>query len=197
MFSKKFEEYKPSNFRFYGEYLAVTDKNDRTVILNRKGETVKKLKEEESVGAIYNDLFVQYDSDNGKFGLRNVNGEMVIKSKFAGLTYNGKLLVGYTTDKKPFVLNMEGEKVAKLPEGYSILFEPEFKGSDNRILVGNYDEGYKLCDADGNTIKTGTDIHDYAVAYSWGFMDSEEEEEYDEGDYEEEYVEEEVEDYKD
>ena len=191
VFTKKFKECKPSNFRFYGEYLVTTDKNDRNIILNRKGELVKKLKEGIYVSAIYDNMFTQYDSEKEKFGLMNVNGELVIKSKFESFSYNGKLIVGSTSEKKPFILNKEGEKVTKLPEGYVILFEPEYKGYDKRMLVGNYNEGYELCDAEGNIIKTEMDIRNYAMGYSWGFMDDGEgDEEYDE-DYSEEDFEEE------
>jgi hypothetical protein len=193
VFSKKFGEYKPSNFRFYGDYLVVADEDDRNIVLNRKGEVVKKMKEGIFVGAIYDGMFTTYDSDEEKFGLMNVNGEQVVKSKFESLNYNGKFLVGSTTDKKPFVLNKEGEKVTKLPEGYAVLFDPEYAGHANRMLVGNYEEGYVLCDAEGNAIKLGADIHDYSIGYNWGFMDSEEEEDYDDGDYEEEEYDEESE----
>ena len=83
---------------------------------------------------------------------------------------------------------MEGEKVADLPEGYVYLFDKEFKDCDSYLLVGSWENGYKLFDSEGNKVDTKYDIYGYTTSYNWGFSTEEYDEEYEE--YEEEDYEE-------
>ena len=116
--------------------------------------------------------------------------ETVIKEKYTTLNYNGKILVGSTDDEKYYVLTMEGEKIKRLPKGYAILFDPEYKNYDKRIFVGDSDEdGYVMLDEQGNEIDTQVSINNISMSYYWGvnvpnFFPDEYEEEMDTYDYE-------------
>ena len=186
LFTKKFSDMEPSAYRYYNGLMPVVNQSDgRTVLLDREGKTVKKMKEGVYVGAIYDEVFTVYDQENEKTYLMDVDGKSNLKGKYESLSYNGPLLVGSTDRKRNYLLNLEGEKLAKLPDGYVTLFEPEYKNYDNRFLVGEYEQGYKLLDGQGNEVETKADLFNVSSGYYYGAsVRMEEEEEYYE-DYEE------------
>jgi hypothetical protein len=78
---------------------------------------------------------------------------------------------------------MEGEKIKRLPKGYVVLFDPEYKNYDTRMLVGKYNEGYVLVDEKGEEVDCEAEIFDYGMGYYWGVNAEEYEDEYDDIDY--------------
>ena len=172
LFTKKFKDMTPDGFRFIDGKLDVRlgSPNDETreAVINKEGEIVKKMKDECYVSSIHNNYFVIYNSNKEKYSMMNAEGETVIKEKYTTLNYNGKILVGSTDDEKYYVLTMEGEKIKRLPKGYAILFDPEYKNYDTRMLVGKYDEGYVLVDEKGEEVDCEAEIFDYGMGYYWG-----------------------------
>lgn len=152
LFTKKFREMTPETYKFSDGFMIVST-NGKLGVLNKEGQTVCKVKGT-SANDIYNGRFVFYDSNSEKYGLASVDGNVLIRARYSTLAYNGAILAGSTDDDRFYLLTMEGEKIAKLPKGYPTLFEPYFPQWDQRLLVGSYDEGYKLVDAKGNKINT-------------------------------------------
>lgn len=188
VFTKKFKEMTPDDFRFIDGLLDVRmpagDDETKPAIINKQGEIVKKLKEGCSVTSFHNNYFVVYNYQKEKYSLMNTEGETIIKDKYSTLNYNGKILVGATggDNDKYYLLTMEGEKIKRLPKGYVVLFDPEYKNYDTRMLVGKYNEGYVLVDEKGEEVDCEAEIFDYGMGYYWG-VNAEEYEEYDDIDY--------------
>ena len=185
LFTKKFKDMSPNDYKFSGGYLVVNDKNDNHCIIDKKGEVVKKLKEELNITNVpINGLFTIFNIDEEQHGLMDLEGNWVLKDKYESVVYNGKLLAASTDEEKFSLFSTKGEKLGRLPRGGVILFDPEFKNSGNRMLVGSYEDGYKLLDGEGKKIDTAEDIYQYSLFYYWGASCEGEEEYYE--DYDEE-----------
>jgi len=175
----------PNDYKFSGGYLVVNDKNDNHCIIDKKGEVVMKLKEDmHLIDVPRNGLFVVYNNDKEQTGLMDLEGNWVLKDKYESVAYNGKLLAASTDDEKYILFSTKGEKLGRLPRGGVILLEPEFKNSGDRMLVGSYEDGFKLLDGEGKKIDTAEDILHYSLLYYWGTSCEGEEEYYE--DYDEE-----------
>ena len=187
LFTKRFNEYKPSEFRFANGLLEVTDADGNYSLLDKDGNVALKLKEKTFTNFIGEDAISVYNTETSKAGLIDREGEWIIRPKFESISFNGKLLAACTEDEEFSLYTLEGEKIAKLPHGYVTLFDKEYKDCDSYLLVGEWEEGYKLVDAEGNEVDTDYNIHSYSTGYNWGFSVAEEEyyEDYEEEDYEE------------
>ena len=186
LYTKKFRELSPNAYKYAGGYLTVNDRNGRSCIIDKKGEVVKKLKDDMNITDVpFNGKFIVYDANEGQFGLMDVEGNWVLKNKYESISYNGKLLAAASEEEKFSLFSLSGEKKGRLPRGYVILFEPEFKNYDNRMLVGSYGSNFELLDGEGKKIGDGIEFASYANHYYWGAAVEEEGEEYYE-DYEEE-----------
>ena len=183
LFTKKFEDMEPSNYRYYDGLLAVkTIADNRIILIDREGKAVKKLKEDVFPSNIYGGIFAFYNGDSNKYGLMNAEGKILMNERYDNVSYNGKILTANVDEKKAYLFNTEGEKLSKLPKGYVMLFEPEFKKYDQRLLVGSYDEGYVLVDNEGNELDTEADIYGYNSSFWFNCAINMEEEDFD-GDY--------------
>ena len=111
-------------------------------------------------------------------------GEWIIRPKFKSISFNGKILAASNEDEEFALYTMEGEKIADLPHGYVNLFDKNFKDYDSYLLVGTWENGYKLVDSEGNKVDTDYKIRNYSTGFNWGFSNEEYDEEYE--DYEEE-----------
>ena len=183
LFTKRFNDVKPSEFRYSGGLLEVTDVDGNYILIDTEGNIVQKMKEKCFTNYIHDGLFVVYNTETSKAGLMDKEGEWVIRPKFSSLQFNGKLLAGSTADEEFSLYSLEGEKVTDLPKGYVNLFDKDFKDYDSYLLAGTWENGYKLVDADGNVVDTDYKIHSYSTGYNWGFSIESYDEEYD---YEEE-----------
>ena len=188
LFTKAFSKMQPAFFRFFDGYLTCNDADERYYIVDRQGEVVSRVKRGHVAGTVGGGKFTIYDTDSEQYGLTDLNGETVMKTKFDAMNFNGRLLVAATGER--FTLyTPDGEKVTKLPRGYAHVFDLEYKNYADRLLVGQYDEGYRLLDGKGNPISTGAKIFSFSTSYFWGasvpgFFEDEEE-----GDFVEDWVE--------
>ena len=189
LFTKRFCDLKPSEYKFANGLLEVVDTDNNYYLLDKDGNEVLKLKEKTFTNFIGEDVINVYNTETQKAGLINQEGEWIIRPRFQSITFNGKLLAASTEDEEYALYTFDGEKVADLPEGYVNLFDKEFKDCDSYLLVGSWESGYKLLDSEGNEVDTKYDIHGYSTGYNWGFDIGEEYEDYDE--YDEDYDEEE------
>lgn len=189
LFTKRFSDVKPSEFRYADGLLEVTDANDNYMLIDKNGNVVQKMKEGCFTNYIHDGIFTVYNNQTEKTGLMDKEGEWIIRPKFQAMSFNGSLLVCAEEDEQYSLYNMDGEKIAKLPHGYVNLFEKEFKDSDSYLLVGSWEDGYQLVDSEGNVVDTDYAIHGYNTGYSWGFMISTGDEEYYEEEYDEDYEE--------
>ncbi len=188
LFTKRFCDLKPSEFKYAGGLLEVVDKDNNYYLLDKDGKEVLKLKENTFTNFISEDAINVYNTETSKAALIDREGEWIIRPRFQSISFNGKLLVACTEEEEYAIYTLEGEKVADLPEGYVYLFDKEFKDCDSYLLVGSWENGYKLFDSEGNKVDTKYDIYGYTTSYNWGFSTEEYDEEYDE--YEEEDYEE-------
>ena len=186
LFTKRFNDRKPSEYRFSNGLLEVTDTEGNYYLLDKDGKEVLKLKENTFTNFIGEDAISVYNTETSKAGLIDREGEWIIRPKFQSTSFNGKLLAACTDDEEFALYSLDGEKIADLPHGYVNLFDKDFKDSDSYLLVGTWDSGYKLYDSEGNKVDTKYNIQGYATGYNWGFS-IEEYDEFDYGDYEEEY----------
>ena len=201
IFTKKFKDMTPDGFRFISGLLdvRVPAANDETrpAIINKEGQLVKKMKEGNVISSIQNNLILVYNYEKEKYSVMDAEGNTVIKEKYHSMSYNGKILVGSTEEEKFYLLTTEGEKIKRLPKGNVVLFDPEYKYYDTRMLVGTYQDGYIIVNENGEEIDSEAEVHDYGMGYYWG-VNAEEYDEYEDFDgdpdyeYEEEdYIEEE------
>ena len=188
LFTKRFCDLKPSEFKYAGGLLEVVDKDNNYYLLDKDGKEVLKLKENTFTNFISEDAINVYNTETSKAALIDREGEWIIRPRFQSISFNGKLLVACTEEEEYAIYTLEGEKVADLPEGYVYLFDKEFKDCDSYLLVGSWENGYKLFDSEGNKVDTKYDIYGYSTSYNWGFSTEEYDEEYEE--YEEEDYEE-------
>lgn len=188
LFTKRFCDLKPSEFKYAGGLLEVVDTDNNYYLLDKDGKEVLKLKENTFTNFISEDAINVYNTETSKAALIDREGEWIIRPRFQSISFNGKLLVACTEEEEYAIYTLEGEKVADLPEGYVYLFDKEFKDCDSYLLVGSWENGYKLFDSEGNKVDTKYDIYGYTTSYNWGFSTEEYDEEYEE--YEEEDYEE-------
>ena len=188
LFTKRFCDLKPSEFKYAGGLLEVVDTDNNYYLLDKDGKEVLKLKENTFTNFISEDAINVYNTETSKAALIDREGEWIIRPRFQSISFNGKLLVACTEEEEYAIYTLEGEKVADLPEGYVYLFDKEFKDCDSYLLVGSWENGYKLFDSEGNKVDTKYDIYGYSTSYNWGFSTEEYDEEYEE--YEEEDYEE-------
>lgn len=188
LFTKQFCDLKPSEFKYAGGLLEVVDPDNNYYLLDKDGKEVLKLKENTFTNFISEDAINVYNTETSKAALIDRDGEWIIRPRFQSISFNGKLLVACTEEEEYAIYTLEGEKVADLPEGYVYLFDKEFKDCDSYLLVGSWENGYKLFDSEGNKVDTKYDIYGYTTSYNWGFSTEEYDEEYEE--YEEEDYEE-------
>lgn len=174
LFTKRFCDLRPSEYKYAGGLLEVKDTDDNYYLIDKDGKEVLKLKENTFTNFICEDAISVYNTETSKSGLINREGEWILRPRFQSLSFNGKLLVGSTEDNEYALYTLEGEKVADLPEGYVSLFEKEFKDCDSYLLLGDGESGYKLYDSEGNKVDTRFDIQSYNTSYNWGFSTNEE-----------------------
>lgn len=184
LFTKRFNDVRPSEFRFADGLLEVTDTEGNYILIDKDGETVQKMKEHCFTNYIHDGVFTVYNTDTSRAGLMDKDGEWIIRPKFSSLQFNGALLAGSNEDEEFALYSMEGEKIANLPHGYVNLFDKEYKDYDNYLLVGSWEDSYKLIDADGNEVDTEYKIHGYSTSYNWGFSITNAESGYDYDEYE-------------
>ena len=191
LFTKRFVDMTPSEYRYSDGLLEVRNADDETLLIDKKGKKVAKVTNG-YFNNVFNGLFVVYNNEKEKVGLMNSEGEWIMKQKYESMKQNGKLVAATTGDDKWVLYTTDGEKIANLPEGGTVeLFSPEFKDCDNAMLIGSWGEGFILCDGEGNEIETKATIYNYNTSFNWGFMDSDEGDGdyYEEGDYDEDYSE--------
>ena len=195
LFTKKFSEMRPNDYSYKGGYLVCTDKNGRSCIIDKKGEVVLKMKDGINIMEVpLNGMFVVYDNDEEKYGLMDLEGNYVLKCKYEMVAYNGMLIAAATDEQRFSLYSTKGEKLARLPRGNVELFDPAFKNADKRLLVGDYEDGYRFVDAEGKEV-CDVDIHSTNTGFYWGASCSEGEEYYGEEEYDEEGDYDEEEDY--
>lgn len=190
LFTKRFCDLKPSEYKYANGLLEVVDTDNNYYLLDKDGKEVLKLKQNTFTNFIGEDAISVYNTETSKAGLINREEEWIIRPRFQSISFNGKLLVANSEEDEYAIYTLDGEKVADLPEGYVNLFDKEFKDSDGYLLVGSWENGYKLFDSEGNKVDTKCDIYGYTTGYNWGFSI----EEYDEN--EEDYDEYAGEDYE-
>ena len=190
LFTKRFCDLKPSEYKYANGLLEVVDTDNNYYLLDKDGKEVLKLKQNTFTNFIGEDAISVYNTETSKAGLINREEEWIIRPRFQSISFNGKLLVANSEEDEYAIYTLDGEKVADLPEGYVNLFDKEFKDSDSYLLVGSWENGYKLFDSEGNKVDTKCDIYGYTTGYNWGFSI----EEYDEN--EEDYDEYAGEDYE-
>lgn len=190
LFTKRFNEMKPSEYRFSNGLLEVTDADGNYHLLDKDGKEPLKLKEKTFTNFIGENAISIYNTESSKAGLIDREGEWIIRPKFQSISFNGKIMAASMEDDEYALYTLEGEKIANLPSGYVSLFDKEFKDCDSYLIVGSWDEGYKLVDAEGNEVDTKYNIRNYSTSFNWGFSAEEYEE-----DYYEDYEEEDYEDY--
>ena len=190
LFTKRFCDLKPSEYKYANGLLEVVDTDNNYYLLDKDGKEVLKLKQNTFTNFIGEDAISVYNTETSKAGLINREEEWIIRPRFQSISFNGKLLVASSEEDEYAIYTLDGEKVADLPEGYVNLFDKEFKDSDSYLLVGSWENGYKLFDSEGNKVDTKCDIYGYTTGYNWGFSI----EEYDEN--EEDYDEYAGEDYE-
>lgn len=178
LFTKRFNDLKPSEFRFSNGLLETTDSDGNYHLLDKDGNEPLTLKEKTFTNFIGEDVISVYNTETSKAGLIDREGEWVIRPKFQSITFNGKILTASNEDEEYALYSLEGEKIADLPHGYVNLFDMNFKDYDSYLLVGSWENGYKLVDSNGKKVDTDYKIHGYSTSYNWGFTN----EEYD-GDY--------------
>ena len=189
LFTKRFNEFKLSEFRYSNGLLEVTDTDGNYHLLDMKGKEALKLKDKTYTNFVGEDAINVYNTETSKAGVIDREGEWIIRPKFEHIAFNGKILAASTGDEEYALYTLEGEKIASLPSGYVTLFDKEFKDCDSYLIVGSWDNGYNLIDAEGNRVDTEYDIHSFSTGYNWGFSIEEYEgyeEDYDE-DYDEDY----------
>ena len=169
LFTKKFKDMTPDSYNYVDGLLQVSDKNDRHLLIDKKGETVKKFKEGQNISEVHGNLIAFYDTDKEYFGLMNMEGEMILKEKYESVNFNGKLLTASVENERSYLFDLNGEKICKLPKGFVFLFEPEYKNYGDRFLVGKWEEGYELLNGKGEKIDTEADIFAYGLNSQWGF----------------------------
>ena len=187
LFKKRFCDLRPSEYKYSNGLLEVKDGNDNYSLLDEKGKVVLKLKDKTYTNYIGEDAISVYNTDTQKAGLIDKEGEWIIRPKFQSTAFNGKLLAAGIDDEEYTLYSLEGEKIADLPHGYVNLFDKQFKDYDNYLLVGTWEDGYKLVDSEGNMVNTKYQIQRYSTSFNWGFSIEEYDDEYYEEDYEEEY----------
>ena len=166
LFTKKIKDMEPTSYNYSEGLLPVQLPNGRLALIDRDGNTVKKLKANAVSSIIADGKFVFYDEDEEKYGLMNTDGEVLLRAKYETLNYNGKFLVGSLNDEEYYKLSFEGEKLFKF-DGYPYLFSPEYVGYDKSILV-SVDEGYILVDGEGNEIETqASSFNSYDTTWYW------------------------------
>lgn len=190
LFTKRFNDLKPSEFRFASGLLEVTDSDGNYHLIDKDGKEAVKLKEKTFTNFICDAGINVYNTETSKAGLMDKEGEWIIRPKFQSISFNGKLLAASTDDEEYALYTLEGEKIANLPHGYVVLFDKEFKDCDSYLLVGSWEDGYKLMDSEGNEVDTDYKIHGYSTSYNWGFSNEYDDEDYDEDYEEEDYYEE-------
>ena len=188
LFQKRFCDMKPSEFKFAGGLLEVTDADSNYHLIDKDGKETVKLKEKTFTNFICEDAINVYNIETSKAGLMDKEGEWIIRPKFNSITFNGKILAASNEEEKFALYTMEGEKIADLPHGYVSLFDKNFKDYDSYLLVGTWEDGYKLVDSEGNKVDTDYKIRSYSTSFNWGFSNEQYDEEYYE-DYEEDYEE--------
>lgn len=186
LFTKCFNDLKPSEYRFSNGLLEVTDVDGNYHLLDKDGNEELMLHENTFTNHIGENAISVYNTEDSKAGLIDRNGEWIIRPKYQSMSFNGSILAACTEENEYSLYTLDGEKIADLPHGYVNLFDKQFKDSDSYMLVGSWEDGYKLIDSEGNEVKTKYDIHSYSTSYNWGFSIEEYDEEYDE-DYDEEY----------
>ena len=184
LFTKRFNDLKPSEYKFANGLLEVTDMDSNYHLIDRDGKEVLELKEKTFTNFIGEDAISVYNTETSQAGLIDREGEWIIRPKFKSTSFNGKILAASTEDEEYALYTLDGEKIANLPHGYVYLFDKEFKDCDSYLLVGSWENGYKLVDAEGHKVNTKYPIHGYSTSYNWGFSTEE-----GDGDYYEDYEE--------
>ncbi len=184
LFTKRYNDIEPVTTK-YSEGYIIAKANNKLVLLDKQGNVVHRVKGSHAED-VHNGCFVFYDGDSEKYGLANVEGQVVVRARYSSLEYNGAFLVGTTDGDRYHLLSMTGEKIARLPKGTPILFDNHYANWNKWFLVGEYGEGYKFIGPDGQRLNITTEV----ASVNWGFFtlaitSSDEEEDYDYEEYEE------------
>ena len=165
LFTKRFCDLKPSEFKYAGGLLELVDTDNNYYLLDKDGKEVLKLKENTFTNFISEDAINVYNTETSKAALIDREGEWIIRPRFQSISFNGKLLVACTEEEEYAIYTLEGEKVADLPEGYVYLFDKEFKDCDSYLLVGSWENTDRMFDLEGKKVETKYDINGYAKSY--------------------------------
>ena len=182
LFTKKFKDMTPITYKFSEGVMSV-QANEKLAIIDKTGKVLHRVKGSQAED-VHNGHFVFYDGDSEKYGLMNVEGQVVIRPRYSTLMYNGAFLLGSTDDERFNLLTLTGEKIAKMPKGYPTLLEDYYDNYDKVFFVGNYGEGYKMFGPDGQRIPLSADINSLNTTFfTLAIARSDDDEEYDEPDY--------------
>ena len=158
MFSFNSDKYSDVRTGFVGGSMAVV-KDDKIVYLDSEGKQMMKVGENKGSNddyGIYNGLTI-FANDEGNFGVKNKDGEVVIKAKYDDLKPNrdGSFLA--SKDGKYAIVNGEGQQLSADEYKDIIRINPD------RFIVkdGN---SYSIIDKEGKEIGTET-FSDYSYAF--------------------------------
>ncbi len=168
LFTKKFRDMTPANFKIEGDVIETTVEYEKFTFIDREGKTIKKVKDNIAPQYIYNGLYVTYNKDTELMGMATIEGKTVLKDKYETVLYNGKLIAAKAENGRWYMMNNKGEKLCRLPGEDIIMFEPEYTNSDRVLLAGEYSKGFVLVNNEGKEIKTEDEIYSASYSYYWG-----------------------------
>lgn len=129
-------------------------------LMNEKGEwVVKPSSKTRGIGFVYNGHFVFNDGDG--CGLKNIDGETVIRAKYKSLSFASDEMLIYENEKgEQGLLDLQGNKL--FDDTYSRVYG---LFAEKYLLVKEGMDDWAFIDTEGNTMSKKTDIYNVGLSF--------------------------------